>query len=192
MQATNTLHQVGMNHPILVPVDFSDCSRAALIYAARMTADIRAPLLLLHVIHDHGNEPGFYRRQHGDNPLLPITDIASGMFEDWLYKVRRQAPELDKTLRRARMRLVSGLPGRRIVEVAEAEHAVMIVMGTHGRMGLSQLLRSSITEYVMAHATVPVTTLREGIEIATGNEHLKNGDIPVFQRSSMSHSLSED
>jgi nucleotide-binding universal stress UspA family protein len=173
MQATDTIRQVGMSHPVLVPVDFSDCSRAALIYAARMTADTRAPLLVLHVIHDNGNEPGFYRRQHDDNPLLPIADVACGMLEDWLYKVRREAPELDKTFRRTRIRLVSGLPGRRIVEVAEAEQAVMIVMGTHGRMGLSQLLRSSITEYVMAHATVPVTTLREGIEVARGAGCLK-------------------
>ena len=173
MQAPSTISQVGMSHPVLVPVDFSDCSQAALIYAARMTADTRAPLLVLHVIHDDGNEPGFYRRQNDDNPLLPIADIASGMLEDWLYKVRKEAPELDKTLRRARMRLVGGLPGKRIVEVAEAEHAVMIVMGTHGRTGLSQLLRGSITEYVMAHATVPVTTLREGIAVTRGAEHLK-------------------
>ena len=172
MQATSSIRQVGMSRPVLVPVDFSDCSRAALIYAARMSADTRAPLLVLHVIHDNGSEPGFYRRQHDDNPLLPIADIASGMLEDWLYKIRREAPELDNPLRRARRRLVSGLPGRRIVEVAEAEHAVMIVMGTHGRMGLSQLLRSSVTEYVMAHATVPVTTLREGIDIVRGVEHL--------------------
>jgi len=173
MQATDTIRHVGMSHPVLVPVDFSDCSRAALIYAACMTADTRAPLLILHVIHDNGNEPGFYHRKHDGNPLLPITDVASGMLEDWLYKVCREAPDLDKTLRRARMRLVSGLPGRRIVEVAEAEHAVMIVMGTHGRMGLSQLMRSSITEYVMAHATVPVTTLRQGIEVPRGAAHLK-------------------
>jgi nucleotide-binding universal stress UspA family protein len=173
MQETDTIRQVGMSRPLLVPVDFSDCSRAALIYAAHLTADSRAPLLVLHVIHDNGNEPGFYRRQHDGNPLLPIADVASGMLEDWLYKIRRETPELDKPLRRARMRLVGGLPGRRIVEVAKAEHAVMIVMGTHGRMGLSQLLRSSVTEYVMAHATVPVTTLREGIAVAGGTERLK-------------------
>jgi nucleotide-binding universal stress UspA family protein len=173
MQATDIIRQVGMSHPVLVPVDFSDCSRAALIYAARMTADTRTPLLALHVIHDSGKDPGFYRRHHDDNPLRPLEDVASGMFEDWLQNLRKEAPELDKTLRRVRMRLVGGLPGRRIVEVAAAEHAVMIVMGTHGRIGLSHLLRGSVTEYVMTHATVPVTTLREGIDAARAAQRQK-------------------
>jgi nucleotide-binding universal stress UspA family protein len=173
MHTNSKLRQIGNKDPVLVPVDFSARSRAALIYAARMTVDSRTPLLVLHVIHDSGNDPGFYRRNDDDNPLLPIADVASEMLDDWLYKLRNATPELDKTLKRARMRLVGGLPGRRIVEVAETEHAVMIVMGTHGRTGLAQLLRGSVTEYVVTHATVPVTTLREGINATAAPGYLK-------------------
>jgi nucleotide-binding universal stress UspA family protein len=173
MQSTDTIRQSGMNHPVIVPVDFSDCSRAALIYAARMTAGSRTPLMVLHVIHDSGNDPGFYRRHHDDNPLLPIADVAREMLEDWLYKLCMEVPELDKTLKRARTRLVGGLPGRRIIEVAGAEHAVMIVMGTRGRIGFPHLLRGSVTEYVMTHASMPVITLREGIDVARGIGHLR-------------------
>jgi len=173
MQTTDTIRQVGMSHPVIVPVDFSDCSRAALIYAARMTADSCTPLLVLHVIHDRGDSPGFYRRHHDDNPLLPIEDVASVMLEDWLYNLRKETPALDKTLQRARTRLVSGLPGRRIIEVAKAEHAVMIVMGTRGRTGFPHLLRGSVTEYVMTHAAMPVITLREGIDAARGAGSLR-------------------
>jgi len=168
MQTYEYLTQVGMNHPVLVPVDFSGCAQAALIYAARMTSDSRTPLLVLHVIHDSGSAPGIYRRRRNAHPLLPIADVAGGMLDEWLLKIRRENPELDPALRRARLRLVGGLPGSRIVEVAAAEHAVMIVMGTHGRSGLSQLLRGSVAEYVMGHASVPVTTLREGIDAAAG------------------------
>jgi nucleotide-binding universal stress UspA family protein len=158
---------------VIVPVNFSDCSRAALIYAARMTAESRTPLMVLHVIHDSGDSPGFYRRHHDHNPLLPIADVASEMLEDWRYKLCREVPELDTTLKRARMRLVGGLPGKRIIEVATTEHAAMIVMGTRGRIGFPHLLRGSVTEYVMTHAAMPVITLREGIDIARGAGHLK-------------------
>lgn len=159
----------GMDRPVLVPVDFSDCSRAALGFAARLTSGARTPLLVLHVIHDSGSDPGYYRRQHGNNPLLPLTDIAAEMLEDWLLRVRRMDPQIDEALRAARTRLVSGLPGRRIIEVAEAEQVAMIVMGTPGRFGLSRLLRGSVTRYVMSHARMPVTTLREGTDtIAAG------------------------
>jgi nucleotide-binding universal stress UspA family protein len=173
MPTIDTPPQPGMSPPVLVPVDLSDCSRAALIYAARLTSDSRTPLLVLHVIHDSGDGPGFYHRQQEDNPLLPIADVAGAMLEDWLFTIRKEVPELDKTLQRARLRLVGGLPGRRIVEVAAAEQAVMIVMGTHGRIGLSHLLRGSVTEYVMTRAAVPVTTLREGVDATRGEEHLK-------------------
>jgi nucleotide-binding universal stress UspA family protein len=162
-----------MSHPVIVPVDFSDCSRAALMYAARMTADSCTPLLVLHVIHDSGDSPGFYRRHYDDNPLLPIEDVASMMLVDWLDNLCRETPALDKTLRRARTRLVGGLPRRRIIEVAEAEHAVMIVMGTRGRIGFPHLLRGSVTEYVMTHAAMPVITLREGIDATRGTGYLK-------------------
>jgi nucleotide-binding universal stress UspA family protein len=130
-------------------------------------------LLVLHVIHDSGNAPGFYRRQQDGNPLLPIADVASEMLEDWLYNLCKEAPELDKTLKRARTRLVGGLPGKRIIEVAEAERAAMIVMGTRGRIGFPHLLRGSVTEYVMTHASMPVITLREGINVARGIGNLK-------------------
>lgn len=173
MQANDQPRTISMSHPVLVPVDFSDCARAALIYAARMISpDTRARLLVLHVIHDSGDAPGSYCR-HGDNPLRPIADVAGAMLEDWLNRVRRETPELGQTLARARRRLVGGLPGSRIVEVAATEQAAMIVMGTRGRHGLAQLLRGSVTDYVLAHASVPVTTLREG----------RDGDAGRFGRT---------
>jgi nucleotide-binding universal stress UspA family protein len=172
MQASEYIPQVGRTHPVLVPVDFSASARAGLLYATRMSLATRSPLLVLHVVHDSGDHPGFYRPLDG-NPLRPIADVAGEMFDDWMAAVRNESPELDTTLGCARRRLVAGLPGNRIVEVAEAERVAMIVMGTRGRSGLSQLLRSSVTEYVVAHANVPVTILREGAGTTANAQHLK-------------------
>jgi universal stress protein A len=173
MQASENTAQVGPIHPVLVPVDFSQCARSALIYAASLTSNTRTPLLLLHVVHDSASDPGFYRRSDMGNPLRPIVDVAGEMLEIWLTSIRRETPEVDPTLGRARRRLVEGLPGSRIVEVAEAEQAAMIIMGTNGRSGLSQLLRGSVTEYVMAHARVPLTILREGTDPTRSAECLR-------------------
>ncbi|MBM4005181.1 MAG: universal stress protein [Planctomycetes bacterium] len=52
-------------------------------------------------------------------------------------------------------------PGKAICWFAESEQCDMIVMGTHGRTGLSHLLFGSIAEYVMRHARCPVVTVRE-------------------------------
>jgi len=57
-------------------------------------------------------------------------------------------------------RLEQGLPGPRIVELAEAEKTDWIVMATHGRSGVSRLLIGSVAEYVLRHAPCPVVTVK--------------------------------
>ncbi len=147
-------------HPILVPVDFSDCSRAALVYASRLVEDTRTPLLLLHVIHDDVRRPGVYRSPGCHYTARPITDIAAEMVEDMLAELRSREPGL-QALQSVEPLLVRGLPGRRIIEVAEREQAAMIVMGTHGRNGFAHLMQGSVAEYVAKYARSPVMTIKD-------------------------------
>jgi nucleotide-binding universal stress UspA family protein len=55
-------------------------------------------------------------------------------------------------------------PASAIVEYAEAIHADVIVIGTHGRQGVSRLLIGSVAEHVVRHARCPVLVVRR-------NEH---------------------
>jgi nucleotide-binding universal stress UspA family protein len=145
---------------VLVPVDFSDCSRAALIYACRLVEGSRTPLSLLHIIHDDVRRPGVYRSSSHPHKTRPITDIAADMVEDMLVELRDQEPDL-QALHTVTPLLVRGLPGRRIIEVAEREQAVMIIMGTHGRNGFAHLLQGSVAEYVAKYARCPVMTIKD-------------------------------
>jgi len=149
-------------HPILVPVDFSDCSRTALLYACRMVEGTRTPLLLLHVIHDDVRRPGVYRSHAAGSQYTarPITDIAAEMVANLLTELRNQEPDLT-ALQTAEPLLIRGLPGRRIIEVAEREQAAMIVMGTHGRNGFAHLMQGSVAEYVAKYARSPVMTVKD-------------------------------
>ena len=147
-------------HPLLVPVDFSDCSRAALRYASRLVDGTRTPLLLLHVIHDDVRRPGVYRSTDSHYVTRPITDIAAEMVADMLAEIRDQEPEL-RALETVETLLIRGLPGRRIIEVAEREQVAMIVMGTHGRNGFAHLMQGSVAEYVAKYARPPVMTIKD-------------------------------
>lgn len=147
-------------HPVLVPMDFSDCSKAALIYASRLVEGTRTPLLLLHVIHDDVRRPGVYRSPNSHYTARPIMDIAATMVDDVLDELRALEPEL-QTLQTVKPLLVRGLPGRRIIEVAEREQAAMIIMGTHGRNGFAHLLQGSVAEYVAKYAKAPVMTVKD-------------------------------
>ena len=126
--------------PILVPVDFSDCSRSALLYACRLVEGTHTPLLILHVVHDSPGKPGVYHRPNGVHPSRPMIDIANEMLDELLTKLRGKNPDLT-VLKTARTRLVQGLPGARIIEIAAQERAAMILMGTHGRSGIAHFRR---------------------------------------------------
>lgn len=164
--------------PILVPVDFSACSRSALVHAALRAEGTRTPLLVLHVVHDLPGNPGLYRQPDGNHPSKPMIDIAGEMLDEMLTELRGEHPAL-QALQTARTRLIQGLPGKRIIEVAIHEQATMIVMGTHGRKGIAHLLHGSVAEYVAKHACVPVTTVRENepAEDPDGSEYLASQAI---------------
>jgi nucleotide-binding universal stress UspA family protein len=56
-------------------------------------------------------------------------------------------------------RVVEELPARAILDIAEAEDADLIVVGTRGRGGLKGLLLGSVSQKVATHATCPVVVV---------------------------------
>ncbi len=57
-----------------------------------------------------------------------------------------------------------GFPHEEILNIAKEWEADVIVMGTHGRTGLSHLFSGSVAEHVIHHAIVPVMVIPPGIE----------------------------
>ena len=57
-------------------------------------------------------------------------------------------------------RVSEGDPARTIVDTARQVAPVIIVIGNHGRTGLSRLLMGSVAEYVVRHAPCPVLTVK--------------------------------
>ena len=147
--------------PILVPVDFSSCSESALLFAAQLAGCSRTPLLVLHVVHEPANEPGFYRRARRPETALarPMEDVARDMLNEFVTELG--AGDLaHEALVSARTRLVTGLPAQRIQEVAQDEDAALIVMGSHGRNTFSLLPGSSVTAEVARQSQIPVTVVK--------------------------------
>jgi nucleotide-binding universal stress UspA family protein len=143
---------------ILVPVDFSEPSRAALDYAATLARTFGATLDVLHV----WEAPSFAPRASG------MVSLSAG--EPSLNElVQRNANEaLDDFVEEARKRGISiqsartemGVPWHTIVNVAETGNYDLVVLGTHGRTGLPRVLLGSVAENVVRHAHCPVMTVR--------------------------------
>ncbi len=145
--------------PLLVPVDFSAHSEAALIHAVEVAKCLERAVVVLHVVHDPGSMPGYYRHALKKKHLTRIDEGAAEMLEAFLGALEKNHPEI-KALKGLRSMLVKGIPSSRILEVAAHEKASMIVMGSQGLTGLKHLLVGSVAEHVVHLAPVPVTVVK--------------------------------
>ena len=149
------------NKPILVPVDFSSHSESALVCAAELAEMLGNQLVILHVVHDPGEAPGYYVVKGRHKQLRRMEDVAAEMLDEFFNKMQKAHPRLH-VLQQATTMLVVGLPVNRILESAEKIHARMIVMGSQGRTGLAHALLGSKAEQVVRLAPVPVMIVKDG------------------------------
>ena len=146
--------------PILVPVDFSDYSEAALLLASDLAAGLGTRLVILHVVHDPLNMPGYYARMARKKTLTRMEDVAGEMLDEFLSGVTKRHPERE-ALHKPELLMVKGIPVTRILQVAEKQKACMVVMGSKGITGLRHLLLGSVAEQVVGLARLPVTIVKE-------------------------------
>ena len=149
----------GDKRPILIPVDFSPYSQAALEYAGLLAEGMQWPVVVLHVVHDPGEAPGYYQRVTGrKKQLRRLEDLARELLDKFMVKMVERYRNYT-ALGTAKRVLVTGLPVTRILEVAERVPS-MVVMGSAGRTGLSRLLLGSKTEQVLRMCPFPVTIVK--------------------------------
>lgn len=139
---------------ILCAVDFSECSHAALHAAAERARDAHAMLVLVHVeerpLWKH--EP--YVHLPGDVRQELLARMET-LLDEWKQQARRcGAPEVVTTRK-------DGVPWEQIVAVAREDPSIdLIILGSHGRTGLSRALIGSVAERVVRHAPCSVTVVR--------------------------------
>ncbi len=145
--------------PLLVPVDFSSHSEAALVQACEWSECMKLPVTVLHVVHDPSEMPGYYQQVAKKKQLVRMEDVAMEMFDEFLGAVKKNHPDL-KSLHKVETMLVIGLPVTRILQVAEKIKASMVVMGSQGRTGLEHMLLGSKAEQVVRLCPIPVTIVK--------------------------------
>ena len=149
------------NSTLLVAVDFTPFSEEALIFASHLAEKLSARLLVLHVIHDPAEAPGFYAHKGKKKKFLQsMEDAAEEMMQGFMKKMRKAHPG-QKPIKEAKPLLVVGTPVARILEIAKKKKADMIILGSHGRTGLSHMLVGSKAERVVQLSPIPVTVVKD-------------------------------
>ena len=140
---------------ILVPVDFSKPSLAALRYATALAKARRARLEVLHVV-----EAATYV------PTLGAPIDLGELREAQTRAAHDRLDKLARDLRRRRLRcrtvLKLGLAATAIADYAKKNATDLIVMATHGRGFVRHLLLGNVAERVVRTAVCPVLTIRAG------------------------------
>lgn len=138
---------------ILVPVDFSETSAAALKYALALADAFGSQVHVLHVVDASAS-------QHLAAEMAMVSDTALEAERTRAEAELAQLLTRDEVSRyRARLVTVSGAPFSGIVTYARQEGIDLIVMGTHGRGPVAHLLIGSVAERVVRKAPCPVLTI---------------------------------
>lgn len=150
---------------ILIPVDFSAHSAAALEHAAKLARLLPAAMIALHVVHDPVDMPGYYATLVKKKRFERIQDAAASAFHEFMQRVIDANPD-NAPLSAVEPVMVIGLPVTRILEVVQQLDPIMVVMGSQGRTGLRHLVLGSKAAQIIQLCPVPVTIVKDRREVA--------------------------
>jgi len=136
---------------ILVPVDFSDCSLDAFEYAVEVAQQAKASVMLLHVL-----EPVSYGLDFDLGHIRTREDVRAS----WTKRLEELASSLRHPDVAVDVQLRGGFPSDSIIDSVQTLPCDLIVMGTHGRRGISHALSGSVAEAVLRKARCPVVAVR--------------------------------
>ena len=138
---------------ILVAVDGSPMARRAAQFAVKLARQSSGPAQIVLF--------------NADPPLMQAVAVKLGVenvrryhADNGRYATRAARTLLARAKLPFREVLLVGDPAEAIVREAKAGRYDLVVMGTHGRTALQGLLLGSVARKVIAHATVPVATVR--------------------------------
>lgn len=144
---------------ILLPTDFSECSILATKYAVTLAKEYNAEIFIVHVMERAAEvTPILGNEMPGYGAILTY-------YEDLLKSAQNRVKEISKMVAengvKVHDRVISGNPRYEIISIANSEPIDLIVIGTHGRRGLSRLIQGSVAEAVVRHAPCSVLSVRD-------------------------------
>jgi nucleotide-binding universal stress UspA family protein len=132
---------------ILVATDFGPAAEAALTYGRALAKNFGATLTVMHVAEN------FFLRATIADPHALKAAVARRLEE-------RLTAEDRRALHARAVLETSDQPADAIITYAKQAEIDLIVMGTHGRHGISHLLVGSVAEHVVRTASCPVLTVK--------------------------------
>jgi len=138
---------------ILCPVDFSEFTGEILAYATDLAKKFSAELHVIHVIPHLTYFTPYESFLTPDNLIAIEKNISTEVgqnFDNLLKNIDIPVKRVIKT----------GVIFVEIIDYIKEENIDLVVMGTHGRSGIEQILIGSVAEKIVRKAPCPVLTIR--------------------------------
>jgi len=145
-----------MYKKILVPIDGSDCSLLGLDEAIKLAKESGATLRIAHAVNEFFVDVGYGAAIYTPQVIDSLRAAGTAILNSAASRAKEKGVIPETALLGQLGSRVSDL----ILEQAADWRADLIVMGTHGRRGLSRLALGSDAEMVLRAANVPVLLVR--------------------------------
>lgn len=142
---------------ILVPLDGSPRSEAALPIAARLAQASGGTLVLTRIVNVSPELTPYFAMPVASAPQLTyeVIDDAKAYLEQMRNHARVRGTQIET-------HVFLGMTAHALLEAIAETKADMIVMCSHGRVGFARWALGSVAQHITRHAPVPVLVLREG------------------------------
>lgn len=139
---------------ILYPTDFSDASKKAINYLMQLKDAGAKEIIVLHVIDEKG--------------ISAISRYAAGGAVEIIGRIEKEAGEEAKKIERklgqhgliVKVRIETGIPIKEILNIEEEEKVSAIVIGSHGKTNLEEMVLGSVSEQVIRQSKNPVLVIK--------------------------------
>ena len=139
---------------ILYPTDFSEVSKKAINYIKQLKEAGTQEVVVLHVLNENGIEAmAFYASSSFDELLQRVENGAAD-------EMKEIESALKKSGLKVKLRIEIGIPLTDILKVEEEEGVSAIVIGSHGKSNVKEMLLGSVSEKVIRKCKNPVLVIK--------------------------------
>jgi nucleotide-binding universal stress UspA family protein len=153
-----------MFRKILYPTDFSDCAVKALGYVKKLKEAGAEEVVLVYVIDVREmatmatGVAGF-----GETPVTYDYEVQEMMIANVKKKLEEVKREIETEGLKVHVKMPEGVPRKEILKTAEEEDVSLILLGSHGKSNLKEMLLGSVSEKVIRDSKRPVLVVKRDI-----------------------------
>ena len=171
---------------ILCPIDFSELADLALKYALVAAREYNATLHILHAVTFE--LPRYFSRNKIDHLIKELATAKSSL-QNHLAEHVQKILGIHAKRNYLKFEVIEKYPVRAILDFMKQESIDLIVMGTHGYIGLKHLRLGSVAENTLSNATVPLFVVRQKTHLFI--DASRADSMPVLKRILCPTNISE-